>query len=267
MLIALKIMLAPLLVVLSTLAARRWGPGVGGWLLGLPLTSGPVSVLLFLEHGVGFTRHAAAGTLVGLVAAGSFAACYAIVAPTRSWWRALVMATAACLATAGVLSWAHPDLPSRMAIALVALAAFGFLVGAPRDAVSRPEPSPSTTALRMAIAGLVVFLVTTGAAVLGSSVAGMLASLPVVSGVMAVSLHRGGGRDLAGNLLRGALVGTWGGAAFFAVVGWLIAPGHVLETYLLATAAAVACAALATRVPAAARKVRRVAALAYQAIC
>src|SRR5437660_633846 len=41
-----KLVLTPLLIAAVTLAGRRWGPGVGGWLAGLPLTSGPVSVFL-----------------------------------------------------------------------------------------------------------------------------------------------------------------------------------------------------------------------------
>src|SRR5207253_534085 len=46
-----KVVLTPLLIAAATLAGRRWGPAVGGWLAGLPLTSGPVSVFLALEPG------------------------------------------------------------------------------------------------------------------------------------------------------------------------------------------------------------------------
>ena len=80
MLVALKIAIAPVLILACTLVARRWGPAVGGWVLGLPLTSGPVSVLLFLERGPNFARHAAGGTLLGLAAGAVFCVSYVLLA-------------------------------------------------------------------------------------------------------------------------------------------------------------------------------------------
>ena len=53
-----KVVLTPLFIAAVTLAGRRWGPAVGGWLAGLPLTSGPVSVFLALEQGPGFAARA-----------------------------------------------------------------------------------------------------------------------------------------------------------------------------------------------------------------
>ena len=51
---ALKLVVTPLFIAATTLVARRWGPGVGGWLAGFPLTSAPVSVFLALEQGPDF---------------------------------------------------------------------------------------------------------------------------------------------------------------------------------------------------------------------
>src|SRR5437660_411979 len=41
------------------MAGRRWGPGVSGWLVGFPLTSGPVAFFLALDQGVSFAAGAA----------------------------------------------------------------------------------------------------------------------------------------------------------------------------------------------------------------
>ncbi|HET7343490.1 MAG TPA: hypothetical protein VFL90_18640, partial [Methylomirabilota bacterium] len=54
----LKLAATPLLIAGASLAGRRWGPAVGGWLVGLPLTSGPVAVFLALEHGAAFAAAA-----------------------------------------------------------------------------------------------------------------------------------------------------------------------------------------------------------------
>ena len=86
----LKALLAPLLILLATLAGRRWGPGVGGWLAGLPLTSGPVSLILALEQGPEFAARAA---LAGWVVDNSGASAgYAVAA--LSGYLATVLALA-----------------------------------------------------------------------------------------------------------------------------------------------------------------------------
>ena len=77
----LKVLLAPLLILLATLAGRRWGPAVGGWLAGLPLTSGPVSLILALEQGPEFAARAALGTLFGLISLAAFSFAYGAAAP------------------------------------------------------------------------------------------------------------------------------------------------------------------------------------------
>jgi len=59
-----KLLVSPFLIQ----AARRWGQAVGGWLVGLPLTSGPIAFFLALDQGKGFAADAAAGSLAGTAA-------------------------------------------------------------------------------------------------------------------------------------------------------------------------------------------------------
>ena len=47
----LKLMIVPVLVALMSLAARRFGPKIGGLLIGLPWMTGPVIFFLGLERG------------------------------------------------------------------------------------------------------------------------------------------------------------------------------------------------------------------------
>jgi hypothetical protein len=70
--LALKITLAPALVVAATLAARRWGDRVGGIVIAIPIVAGPVLLVLALDHGRAFVQHAATGALVGIVAVCGF---------------------------------------------------------------------------------------------------------------------------------------------------------------------------------------------------
>src|SRR5262245_53761748 len=76
-LLLFKIILAPILIGLVTLAGRRWGPGVSGWLLGLPLNSAPILFFMLLEQGPQFTSRAALGSLLGIIAWAGFSLVYA----------------------------------------------------------------------------------------------------------------------------------------------------------------------------------------------
>lgn len=77
----IKLIAAPLLLALATLAARRWGTVLGGILIGLPLISGPISVFLAIENGAGFAVETARGALAGTVALAVFTCVYAAVCP------------------------------------------------------------------------------------------------------------------------------------------------------------------------------------------
>ena len=56
--LALKLLLAPLLVVASSLAGRRWGPRLAGILV-LPIVAGPILLILYVDQGNGFAAAAA----------------------------------------------------------------------------------------------------------------------------------------------------------------------------------------------------------------
>ncbi|HBF50271.1 MAG TPA: hypothetical protein DDX04_07705, partial [Massilia sp.] len=56
--LALKLVLVPLLIYLVTLAGRRWGPSVAGWLSAFPIVAGPILLTLALEQGAPFAASA-----------------------------------------------------------------------------------------------------------------------------------------------------------------------------------------------------------------
>ncbi|HBZ07754.1 MAG TPA: hypothetical protein DEP03_15785, partial [Massilia sp.] len=75
--LALKLFLVPLLIWLVTLAGRRWGPAVAGWLSAFPIVAGPILLTLTLEQGPSFAASAAEGTLLAVVAILVFSLAYA----------------------------------------------------------------------------------------------------------------------------------------------------------------------------------------------
>jgi hypothetical protein len=80
-----KIVASPLLIQVASLAGRRWGPAVGGWFVGLPLTSGPIAFFLGVDQGEGFAATAAAGSLAGTAAQAGFCVAYGRAAQRHSW--------------------------------------------------------------------------------------------------------------------------------------------------------------------------------------
>src|SRR5690242_19515054 len=95
--LALKLVLTPVLIGIASLAGRRWGAAVSGWLVGLPLTSGPIAFFLALNHGVAFAAAAATGTLAGAISQAAFCLAYGWLALRAGW--ALSLA-GSCLAFA-----------------------------------------------------------------------------------------------------------------------------------------------------------------------
>lgn len=105
-LIIFKLILPPLLILLASLAGRRWGDAVGGWLVGLPLTSGPVAAFLAIQYGADFAALATNGSLIGTAAQACFGLGYTLLAQ-RGWVIALLGGSAA-YAGAGFLLQAMP---------------------------------------------------------------------------------------------------------------------------------------------------------------
>lgn len=239
-LVLAKILLTPALIVAILLVRRRWGAAASGWLLGLPLISGPVSVLLFVEHGQRFALDAAQGTLTGLIASATFCATYAIVSERRTWLVALAVSFAAFFATAWLLEPVQLDWVRSGLLVAGALTLLARSVG-PHVAASAPSPPRKREiTAQIVVSCALVALITTFAGELGPHLAGMLAPLPVISAVMATASMRRSEESCAHDMLRGAVVSSWGGAAFFAVAGSLMGPAGPVAAYAVATAAAVA---------------------------
>ena len=83
--LATKLLLAPAFVVAASLAARHYGPRIGGLVGGLPVVAGPILLVFALDHGPVFAAGAAAGTLLGLVSLLAFIVVYAHLASHVRW--------------------------------------------------------------------------------------------------------------------------------------------------------------------------------------
>ncbi|HEX8940140.1 MAG TPA: hypothetical protein VF763_08245 [Candidatus Limnocylindrales bacterium] len=234
----LKLALTPALIGLATLVARRWGPAAGGWLVGLPLTSGPVSFFLASDHGTGFAVSAARGSLVGGAAEAGF--CLGYLALARAGWPAAVAAGSLgfVAASAAIQPAAGLVLPAELVVVVAVLGGTLLLVpdgdaGGPAT-VSPPWDLPA----RMIVGVALVLGLTTLAPALGAQATGILAAFPVYAAVLAGFAHRLEGPAAARSVLHGLLVGLFAFGAFFAVIEAVLVPLGVGPAFALAVAAA-----------------------------
>ncbi len=235
-LLAVKLVLTPLVVLLASLAARRWGDAVGGWLVGLPLTSGPVAVFLAIERGDAFAAQAAGGSLAGVAAQAAFCAGYAALA-SRGIGAALSAGAAAYAATATVLVAADLSRLTLFIVAIVALTAVLRAI-APRPLAIGKALGWRDVAARMAATTALVVALTSAASRLGPQASGATASFPLIGASIAVLAHLEKGLSAGVAVLRGMTAALYAFSMFFLVLGAALTHLPVVTAFALATAGA-----------------------------
>ena len=213
--LAVKVLLAPSFVVGASLAARRFGPRIGGLIGGLPLVASPILLVYALTHGRAFAADAAAGTLLGLVSLTAFVVVYGRLAG-RSPWIVSLLAGWFAFATA-TLIFSALAIPAGAALAL---AGAGFVVGlwllpaARSERPLAPAPPGWDLPLRAVCALALVLALTAASGWLGSRLSGLLAPFPVIASVLATFTHAQRGADELLRLARGLIAGFFAFALF-----------------------------------------------------
>ncbi|MET0333815.1 MAG: hypothetical protein ABW190_06045 [Rhizobacter sp.] len=236
----LKLFLVPLFLLLVSLAGKRFGPAVAGWLAGLPVVAGPILFFIAMERGEVFAATAAALSLSAVLASVAFSLAYARACLRWGWGVALVAGLSGWCVAAGVLS----QLPMSPGLALgVSLLT---LLMAPRlfPAVPVQAAGRGTTTLELAcrmLAGAALTVgVTVAAARLGPAWSGLLAVFPVLGIVLAVFSHRSHGPAFAAALLRAMATGLYSFVAFCFVLSLALPAWGVATAFTLATVASLA---------------------------
>jgi hypothetical protein len=248
MLLLLKLTLVPLVVTVATLVARRFGTRWGGVVTGLPLTAGPVSVFLAVQHGATFAAHTAVAMILSLVPITAYASTYWLVSSRANWPLALAAGFGAHLSVTALVRDVPGDL-TLTALAALCAVAFGLLFVKPKDPLPLGPPPRRAfeLPLRIVVATSIVVAITLVAERIGPALAGLLTTMPIIASVVAVTAHAGGGRDQGIIAVRGHLIGTLSLGAFFVVVASLIERLPMLATYALAITTAIGINVLVMR--------------------
>ncbi len=216
-LLAVKLLLAPAFVVGASLAARRFGPLVGGLIGGLPVVAGPILLVYALSHGRAFAASAAAGTLLGLVSLIAFVLVYARLAPRLFWGASMLCGWLAFILATVVFNALSPPLGAALGLVAIAmLVGLASLPAAGTPALAHTPPPAWDLPVRAICALVLVLALTAISGWLGPQLSGLLAPFPVITTVLATFTHAQRGSDELMRLLRG-LVGGFGAFALFCV--------------------------------------------------
>jgi hypothetical protein len=234
----LKLLLVAASVLLSSLAARRFGHAVGGTLGGLPMIAGPIAGFVLLAAPVQEVRGIASATLVCLPATVAHLLTFAWTSVRGPWWLGLLLANAAFFSAGLALPLLQMPAWSSPPLALLALVLGQALM--PRLHV-RPAPvaiSPLELACRVLAAMLVAWLIVRSAGLAPAAWIGLLLAVPIPGSVWpAFTLPRHGAAATAA-LIRGFLRGLFGFVAFFSTLGAMLERTGALTAYVSAWGAA-----------------------------
>jgi hypothetical protein len=240
-LLLIKLLLTPLLMFTVSWAARRWGPGIGGLLAGLPLTSGPISVYLYAEQGSSFAASAAVNSILSLTPVALFSVVYARLSHTRPMPSCAVCGFSVFLLSLYCLQKSGFSFSAAWITGFLAISVGLILT---------PNKTPTKFQIRFPqwdlparifSATAMVLIITLSASFLGSQWSGLLSPVPVLAWPLCIFVHYQQGSDGARAVLRGILEGAYGVLIFYTIVA---AGLPILPPILVYAAAVVASVAV-----------------------
>lgn len=235
----LKLVLAPVIIGSASLAGRKWGPAVSGWIVGLPLTSGPVAFILAISHDTTFAFGAIRGTLSGGFSLIAFCLTYAWLARKFNW---VISTLGSILIFAGMTTFLqNTDItftPLFFMVILVILFGLWLMPKQTELGVRQSTPSQWDIPARILVGTSFILLMTGIAPYIGPRLTGLLTTIPLYAGILTIFAHRHHGHAGANSVLRGLILGLFSFAGFYLVLGLLIQNTSLLLSFGTATLSA-----------------------------
>jgi len=225
----LRIMCAPLAVLLGTLAQRRFGHAIGGLVVGLPLVYLPFLWLISLQYGLSFAHAMTVSLLLAASAEVALLWSFAALARRVSSAPALGGALGAFALIATAVQALHVSIVLG---AVLAIASFTIaLRWWPRTPVATFHNGKSRLSLRLAVSTIFTVALISLAGRLGASLSGVLDAIPLTSLMMALFTNHEHGAAASSQFLSGVTRGSYSYVASMIVLAEMLRTGHVLEAF------------------------------------
>jgi hypothetical protein len=233
----LRILLAPLAVLVGTVTQRRFGHAISGLIVGLPLASLPLLWLVALQHGTAFASTMTGALLVGSIAEAVVLWLYARLTMHVSPVVALGGTLAAFALVAGAVNFLKLS-----AILAAIITAVGFAIALrlwPSNAKdTTPQSGRSRLWLRLVLSAVFTLVIVSLAGRLGPVVSGLVDALPAMSLMMAFMTHQEHGANASSTFLRGVTRGSFSYVVAMLVLAETLRAGSVMLAFALAMGAA-----------------------------
>ena len=240
--LALRMLLVARFVVLVALLAERVGPFLGAMVASLPLYTGPVYLMLALQHDAGWLAQATLGSIAICGISPLFVLAYCVLALRHGM--ALSLGSAAlvwCIGAVAVQTVAWSLGAALLFVAPIYAVAVGLARGFTRGiAVPRAERRWTDLVLRAAMVAILSGFTIWVSGIVPPQVAGVLSVAPILTTSLVLVLHpRIGGRATAA-LLAHTLAGLVGMVLAFALVHTTIGALGVFSALALGLAVTLA---------------------------
>jgi hypothetical protein len=233
--LVLKLILAPVIIGSASLAGRRWGSAVSGWIVGMPITSGPIVFILALSHDAAFAANAALGVLSGGLSLVAYALTFSWLVIRFRWPVTLTGSLLVFVAATTLLqNFTFPLIPAFIVVCAAILIGLRLM---PNDAVTETDettPGRYDIPVRILIGTSLILLITGIAPFTGPRLAGLLTTIPLYVTILGIFAQRHQG-PAAAHVFRGLLYGMFAFAGFLITLGLLLEQTSIAVAFLSAT--------------------------------
>jgi hypothetical protein len=203
--LAVKLLFAPLFVIGTYFIQKRFGARWGGISMAVPFILVPILLVIYLQHGSDFLYDSSVGSYAGQIALLFFIATYTRMAPRFNWPICITASTSAFLVGVAVLNPLIKDLWVGIAL-WIFVWTISIKKFVPYDRNAKLPPAPKWDIwLRVASALFLIFTITQFAENLGPQLSGAFATYPVMTSIMSTFNHYRFGPNSSTALMHGLL--------------------------------------------------------------
>jgi len=235
-LLLLKLLITPLLIIIASISGKRFGTTFTGIIVGLPLTTGPISFILAKQYGTEFAVSVVSGNLTGQISLCFYCIVYHLVARKYNWVISFVSGISGWIISAIILNSIKWNIISALLALLVIIGITLSIIPNHRIEKVKAEHAKWDIPIRIIIAVLLVFIISNNAIVFGPQLSGVLSTFPIYALIFSIFTHSKQGIKHTDNLLHGIVIGMISYIGFFVVIGSFLKLLGISITYLLAIA-------------------------------